>query len=137
MATETLDQKAKRLLTEGRLTVLVVNPEAVVARCKGDSGTEYMLGWDKGHISDAERTGLMAIETVAVLNWAPGRGFWFTHEQRERETYDEKVVRLAEKFRDEGWEGSPMHDPGECAYCDALRRSEDEGGERRPTTKAG
>jgi len=45
---ETVDQKAKRLLTEGRLTVLVVNPEAVVARCKGDSGAEYMLGWE-GH----------------------------------------------------------------------------------------
>lgn len=48
---ETIDQKAKRLLAEGRLTVLVVNPDAVVARCKGDSGAEYMLGWDKAHMN--------------------------------------------------------------------------------------
>lgn len=48
---ETSDQKARRLLSEGRLTVLVVNPDAVVARCKGDSGEEYMLGWDKKHLN--------------------------------------------------------------------------------------
>lgn len=51
MPRETIEQKAKRLLAEGRLTVLVVNPEVVVARCKGDSGAEYMLGWDKQHLN--------------------------------------------------------------------------------------
>lgn len=48
---ENTDQKARRLLAEGRLTVLAVNDAAVIARCKGDSGEEYMLGWDKNHMN--------------------------------------------------------------------------------------
>jgi hypothetical protein len=45
---ETAAEKALRLLTEGRLMVRVVNPAErfVVARCRGDSGQVYDLGYD-------------------------------------------------------------------------------------------
>lgn len=39
------------MLVEGRLTVLQVNDAGIVARCKGDSGDEHMLGWDAEHSS--------------------------------------------------------------------------------------
>jgi uncharacterized Zn finger protein len=42
--------KGRRLLAEGRLTVIVAGdparPGLIVAECKGDSGTVYALGYD-------------------------------------------------------------------------------------------
>lgn len=48
MPRETKADKARRLLAEGRLTIVRVDPErrVIVARCKGDSGEEYTLGYD-------------------------------------------------------------------------------------------
>lgn len=48
MARETVDEKARRLLTEGRLIVrLAGGPNGlIVAECRGDSGDVYQLGWD-------------------------------------------------------------------------------------------
>lgn len=48
MARENRDTKARRLLTEGRLNVQRVDPvsRVVVAACRGDSGEEYLLGYD-------------------------------------------------------------------------------------------
>lgn len=44
---ENIEQKGRRYLTEGRLSVLTVNPQTglVVARCKGSEDT-YSLGYD-------------------------------------------------------------------------------------------
>jgi uncharacterized Zn finger protein len=46
--TENAEQKGRRLLTEGRLTILRVIPEldTYVAECKGDSGANYRLVYD-------------------------------------------------------------------------------------------
>lgn len=43
---ENLHKKGRRLLTEGRLTVTYVSSDelSIYARCKGDSGNEYILG---------------------------------------------------------------------------------------------
>jgi uncharacterized Zn finger protein len=50
MARESADDKARRLLTEGRLIVRMVgNPGKsgwIVAECRGDSGDIYTLGYD-------------------------------------------------------------------------------------------
>lgn len=48
MARETVDEKARRLLIEGRLIVRTVGgPNGlIVAECRGDSGDVYSLGWD-------------------------------------------------------------------------------------------
>lgn len=45
--TETVEEKALRLLKERRLTIERVDTHGgvVVARCQGDTG-EYMCGWD-------------------------------------------------------------------------------------------
>ncbi len=40
------DEKARRLLTEGRLIVEKVHDGLIVASCRGDSGEVYALGWD-------------------------------------------------------------------------------------------
>lgn len=40
-----VEEKGRRLLTEGRLTILRVDG-AIVAECKGDSGEVYKLGYD-------------------------------------------------------------------------------------------
>lgn len=40
--------KARRLLTEGRLTVLHVGPGEVVAACKGDSGAVHRIAYAEG-----------------------------------------------------------------------------------------
>ena len=43
---ESLKVKGRRLLTEGRLSVMYVSLDglSICARCKGDSGSDYMLG---------------------------------------------------------------------------------------------
>ncbi len=48
MARENVQDKGRRLLTEGRLAVVDVDParKLIVAECKGDSGKVYMLGFD-------------------------------------------------------------------------------------------
>ncbi len=45
--TENAEQKGRRLLTEGRLTIkALVERGLIVAECKGDSGAIYHLGYD-------------------------------------------------------------------------------------------
>jgi hypothetical protein len=48
MARESVDVKGRRLLTEGRLQVTRVDPDArlIVAKCRGDSAEIYDLGFD-------------------------------------------------------------------------------------------
>ncbi len=50
MARENVQQKGRRLLTEGRLTVIVASGRTdhprIVATCRGDSGKVYDLGFD-------------------------------------------------------------------------------------------
>jgi hypothetical protein len=48
--TENLQEKAIRILAEGRLTITQVAPlrAAIMAECKGDSGEVYLLGYDSG-----------------------------------------------------------------------------------------
>jgi hypothetical protein len=46
-ARESVDQKARRYLAEGRLQVLEVGPAIVRATCRGD-GAVYRLGWWRG-----------------------------------------------------------------------------------------
>lgn len=50
MPAESADAKARRLLTEGRLVVEVAGdpgrPGLIVAKCRGDSGAVYALGYD-------------------------------------------------------------------------------------------
>jgi uncharacterized Zn finger protein len=69
--------KARRLLQEGRLMVIEVNPNSgyVLARCRGDSGLLYDLGHD--HRSDqwrctcearGECSHLQALKLVVVLS---------------------------------------------------------------------
>lgn len=49
MATETIEQKARRILTEGRLVVTRVDERMIVAECRGFSdGEVYALGYDGG-----------------------------------------------------------------------------------------
>lgn len=49
MARETVDEKARRLLIEGRLIVREVGrpskKQRIVAECRGDSGEMYALGY--------------------------------------------------------------------------------------------
>jgi hypothetical protein len=44
---ETIDQKARRYLTEGRLVVELVNGDEIRARCRG-GGAVYELGLEAG-----------------------------------------------------------------------------------------
>lgn len=51
MTRENVDSKARRLLVEGRLSVLFAteslsSPAPIVATCRGDSGEVYRLGYD-------------------------------------------------------------------------------------------
>jgi uncharacterized Zn finger protein len=50
MSRETVDEKARRLLVEGRLIVREVGrpsrQQRIVAECRGDSGDMYRLGYD-------------------------------------------------------------------------------------------
>jgi len=49
MTRENVEEKGRRLLTEGRLIVERVDAKAtnlVVATCRGDSGEVYQLGYD-------------------------------------------------------------------------------------------
>jgi uncharacterized Zn finger protein len=68
--------KARRLLTEGRLMVIEINPHTgyVHARCRGDSGKLYDLGRDphKGQWrctceARGECSHLQALKLVVVL----------------------------------------------------------------------
>lgn len=43
---ENVDTKGRRLLAEGRLTVVCVDGKKIIAECKGDSAEIYHLGWD-------------------------------------------------------------------------------------------
>jgi uncharacterized Zn finger protein len=38
--------KARRLLTEDRVTLRRIGPDAIVARVRGDSAREYLVVWD-------------------------------------------------------------------------------------------
>jgi hypothetical protein len=38
--------KARRLLTEGRLTIRTIGPDAIVAKVRSDSAREYLVCWD-------------------------------------------------------------------------------------------
>jgi uncharacterized Zn finger protein len=38
--------KARRLLSEGRVTLRRIGPDAIVARVRGDSAREYLVVWD-------------------------------------------------------------------------------------------
>lgn len=63
------------------------------------------------------------IRVEQIFNWSPERGFWFTHEPREYETYAEEVERIVRERAGTSGEDDPiLHDRGECATCDALRR---------------
>ena len=50
MGREAAATKARRLLTEGRLEVTYIDHDdsfgLIVAKCRGDSGEVYSLGWD-------------------------------------------------------------------------------------------
>jgi hypothetical protein len=46
VVTETVFEKSRRLLVEGRLTIEKVEDDLIVASCRGDSGTTYHLGHD-------------------------------------------------------------------------------------------
>lgn len=47
MPRENCEAKGRRLLTEGRLTVVLALPSHyVAAECKGDSGEVYTLGYE-------------------------------------------------------------------------------------------
>ena len=46
---ESVQEKALRLLTQGRLRVTKVDGDLVQAECRGDSGKVYELGHDNGH----------------------------------------------------------------------------------------
>ena len=48
MPRESAHDKARRLLTEGRLDVRHVDAHTVVAKCRGDSAQIYSLGYDAG-----------------------------------------------------------------------------------------
>jgi hypothetical protein len=39
--------KARRLLSEGRVTLRRIGPDAIVARVRGDSAREYLVTWDR------------------------------------------------------------------------------------------
>jgi hypothetical protein len=43
---ENAQAKARRLLTEGRVTLRRFGPDAIVARVRGDSAREYLVVWD-------------------------------------------------------------------------------------------
>ncbi len=43
---ESAENKGRRYLTEGRLTVLGVDEQHVLATCRG-AGANYRLGWDR------------------------------------------------------------------------------------------
>ena len=38
--------KARRLLTEGRLTIRTIGPDAIVANVRGDSARVHVVVWD-------------------------------------------------------------------------------------------
>jgi hypothetical protein len=38
--------KARRLLTEGRVTIRTIDPYVILARVRGDSAREYLVTWD-------------------------------------------------------------------------------------------
>ena len=48
MPRESAHDKARRLLTEGRLDVRQVTERTAVAKCRGDSAQIYNLGYDRG-----------------------------------------------------------------------------------------
>lgn len=47
---ESVEEKGRRLLVEGRLTLLDVGKSNgfVLAECRGDTGAQYVLGFDPG-----------------------------------------------------------------------------------------
>jgi len=46
MSRENAQAKGRRMLVEGRLRVLRVESDLIVAECRGDSGEVYRLGFD-------------------------------------------------------------------------------------------
>ncbi len=84
MPRENVQSKGRRLLVEGRLTIRHVDPladrAAISATCRGDSGREYNLGFDRKDFEwrcTCEARGLcshlVALQLV-VLEPKPGRG---------------------------------------------------------------
>jgi hypothetical protein len=67
--------KARRLLVEGRLSVLRRDARSVIASCRGDSGQVYMVGHDgeRGWRCDCEAmrstcSHIKALQLVVVIN---------------------------------------------------------------------
>jgi uncharacterized Zn finger protein len=48
MAREDAATKARRLLGEGRITLVQLGPTHLMARARGDSGMEYRVTWEAG-----------------------------------------------------------------------------------------
>ena len=48
MAREDAATKARRLLGEGRLTVIAIGDDRILARCRGDEAEVYVLGRTPG-----------------------------------------------------------------------------------------
>lgn len=46
MSRESAHDKARRYLTEGRLTVHTLTPDLIAASCRGDSAVEYRVHWE-------------------------------------------------------------------------------------------
>jgi uncharacterized Zn finger protein len=69
MARESAAAKGRRYAVEGRLVILRVSDDEIVARCRGD-GALYDLGWDPGrrwHCSCPARTDRCAHLTALRL----------------------------------------------------------------------
>jgi hypothetical protein len=71
MVREDAATKARRLLTEARLTMLEITPTEVFAHVRGDSGIIYSCGYDHGRwYCDCEAKGkcshIMALQLVVL-----------------------------------------------------------------------
>jgi uncharacterized Zn finger protein len=72
---ETVEQKARRYLAEGRLVVALVAPDEIRARCRG-GGAEYELGLEAGEWSCScpargRCAHVIALQLVTVAPAAP------------------------------------------------------------------
>ena len=68
---ENVEAKGRRLLTEGRLTILGVRSRSIDATCRGDSAEVYRLGYRPGGwFCDCAALGkcshLVALELVTI-----------------------------------------------------------------------
>jgi hypothetical protein len=74
MVRESAFVKARRLLTEARLTVVSISPDAIAATCRGDSGHVYRCGWKAGRwycecpaIGSCSHAQALALVTLAPI----------------------------------------------------------------------